>query len=172
VRRGTNREECSQCPPRNATEGRFCPERRHPGPCVTLLRYEEPRPQRLPDLRPASRRNGRHRRRHHRDGGMLEDKTSEQGDGAQPITACSLLRSWREDLWLPIVHVILTAAVTRAVCQVHERLDGDSRCLPLPAYLLSGLSKMPRILYVSDCIFLPSRLTGQINFALSPLKSA
>src|SRR5271169_7001318 len=31
---------------------------------------------------------------------------------------------------------------------------------------------MPRILYVSDCIFLPSRLTGQINFALSPLKSA
>src|SRR5580704_13287504 len=28
-----------------------------------------------------------------------------------------------------------------------------------------GLSKMPKILYVSDCIFLPSRLTGQINFA-------
>ena len=38
--------------------------------------------------------------------------------------------------------------------------------------MLAGLSKMPRILYVSDCIFFPSRLTGQINLALSPLKSA
>jgi hypothetical protein len=38
--------------------------------------------------------------------------------------------------------------------------------------LLFGLSRTPRILYVSDCIFLPSRLTGQISLALSALKSA
>jgi len=31
-----------------------------------------------------------------------------------------------------------------------------------------GLSRMARILYVSDCIFFPSRLTTHINFALSP----
>lgn len=69
----------------------------------------------------------------------------------------------------------------RARVLLHRELvfgrNDAKRMFPKPApvtpdYLLAGLSKTPRILYVSDCIFLPSRLTGQINFALSPLKSA
>src|SRR4029077_17603209 len=31
-----------------------------------------------------------------------------------------------------------------------------------------GLLRMARILYVSDCVFFPSRLTTHCNFALSP----
>src|SRR6516225_3338055 len=33
------------------------------------------------------------------------------------------------------------------------------------------LSSTPKILYVSDCIFLPSRLTGQMSLAFSPENS-
>ena len=36
---------------------------------------------------------------------------------------------------------------------------------------VQGLSIMPRILYVSDSIFFPSRLTGHSSLALSPSKS-
>lgn len=46
--------------------------------------------------------------------------------------------------------------------------DEDSVLLLALCYSLLGLSRMARILYVSDCIFFPSKLTAHSNFALSP----
>jgi hypothetical protein len=40
------------------------------------------------------------------------------------------------------------------------------------SYSFFDLSRIARILYVSDCVFLPSKLTTHSSFALSPRKSA